>query len=59
MSPEAQKLMRAGVGTGYEFKGDVEASTDQFAKQLRAMAGAKTTGEKLLLALLFLGYGIN
>jgi hypothetical protein len=48
MSPEAQKLMRAGVGTGYEFKGDVEASTDQFAKQLRAMAGAKTTGEKLL-----------
>jgi hypothetical protein len=47
-SPEAQKLMRAGVGTGYEFKGDVEASTDQFAKQLRAMAGAKTTGEKLL-----------
>jgi hypothetical protein len=51
MSPEAQKLMRAGVGTGYEFKGDVEASTDEFAKQLRAMAGQRTTTETALLPL--------
>ena len=51
MSPEAQKLMRAGIGTGYEFKGDVQATTQEFARQLRVAAGQRTAGEKAALPL--------
>ena len=51
LSPEATALARAGIGTGYEFAGDVQASTEAFTKELRDKAGEKTLSEKALMPL--------
>jgi hypothetical protein len=44
-SPEYQKLLSAGVLGGYEFSRDIEASTSEFAKDIRKKTGTKTTFE--------------
>jgi hypothetical protein len=44
-SPEYQKLLSAGVLGGYEFSRDIEASTSEFAKDIRKKTGTKTTLE--------------
>ena len=49
LSPEATALARAGIGTGYEFAGDVKASTEAFTKELQKKAGQKTLAQKALM----------
>jgi hypothetical protein len=49
MSPEAKALKAAGIGTGYEFSGDIKASAEQFAKELRKVSGKRTAAETALL----------
>jgi hypothetical protein len=44
-SPEYQKLLSAGVLGGYEFSRDIEASTSEFAKDIRKKTGTKTALE--------------
>ena len=46
-SIEAQNLLRAGIGTGYEFKGDAAASSEVVLAELRKQSGIKTTSEKV------------
>jgi hypothetical protein len=38
-SPTVQALRRAGIGSGYEFKGDVQATAGEFGRQLKEKAG--------------------
>lgn len=49
MSPEAKALKAAGIGTGYEFSGDIKAGAKQFAKELRKVSGKRTAAETALL----------
>ena len=42
MSPEAQLLMSAGVGTGYEFKANVLDTAEEVRRQMRERAGTLT-----------------
>ena len=49
MSPEANALKAAGIGTGYEFSGDIKAGAKQFAKELRKVSGKRTAAETVLL----------
>ena len=49
MSPEAKALKAAGIGTGYEFSGDIKAGAKQFAKELRKVSGKRTAVETALL----------
>ena len=45
-SIEAKNLLRAGIGTGYEFKGDASASSEVVLAELRKQSGIQTTSEK-------------
>jgi len=47
-SPEFEMLKRAGVVGGYDYSKGVQASTKNFAKQLRKRSGTQTTTEKRL-----------
>jgi hypothetical protein len=46
MSPEAQLLMSAGVGTGYEFKANVLDTAEEVRRQMRERAGTLTGLDK-------------
>ena len=45
-SPEAKALLRAGIGTGYDFKGDAEASSEVVFEALKEQSDVRTTTEK-------------
>jgi hypothetical protein len=45
-SPEVIALRRAGIGSGYEFKGDVQATSGEFAKQLKQKAGDMSAAQR-------------
>jgi hypothetical protein len=45
-SPEVERLRRAGIGSGYEFKGDVQATAGEFSKQLKQRAGEMTAAQR-------------
>jgi hypothetical protein len=47
-SPEAKALRAAGIGTGYEFSGDVKASAKAVADALNDRAGIKTGWQKAM-----------
>lgn len=47
-SPEAKALKAAGIGTGYEFSGDVKASAKAVADALNDRAGIKTGWQKAM-----------
>jgi hypothetical protein len=47
-SPVFEMLKRAGVVGGYDYSRGVQASTENFAKQLRKRSGTQTTTEKRL-----------
>jgi hypothetical protein len=49
VSPEVQAIKAAGIGTGYEFSGDVKATAEEFAKELRKATGKRTGTEVALL----------
>ena len=46
ISPEAQLLMSAGVGTGYEFKANVLDTAEEVRRQMRERAGTLTGLDK-------------
>lgn len=48
LSPEAKALRAAGIGSGYEFSGDVKSSAEAVAKALNERAGIKTGWQKAL-----------
>jgi hypothetical protein len=50
-SPTVQALRRAGIGSGYEFKGDVQATAGEFGRQLKEKAGEMTTAQKAVMPL--------
>jgi hypothetical protein len=50
-SPTVQALRRAGIGSGYEFKGDVQATAGVFGDQLKRMAGEMTAAQKAVMPL--------
>lgn len=58
-SPEYQKLLSAGVLGGYEFSRDIEASTSEFAKDIRKKTGTKTTFEKSISPFTFFWNGLE
>jgi hypothetical protein len=45
-SPEVSALRRAGIGSGYEFKGDVQATAGEFSKQLKQKAGDMSAAQR-------------
>jgi len=49
-SPEFEMLKRAGVVGGYDYSKGVQASTENFAKQLRKRSGTQTKSEQRLKA---------
>jgi len=51
-SPEVEALRKAGIGSGYEFKGDVQSTAGEFGKQLKAKAGDMTTAQKSVMPLM-------
>jgi len=50
-SPEARALKAAGIGAGYEFAGDIKASTEAVQEILRKRTGNLTSAEKAMLPL--------
>jgi hypothetical protein len=50
-SPTVQALRRAGIGSGYEFKGDVQATAGEFGRQLKEKAGEMTAAQKAVMPL--------
>jgi len=48
LSPEAKALRAAGIGSGYEFSGDVKSSAEAVAKALNERAGIKTGWQKAM-----------
>ncbi|MEK9812872.1 MAG: LPD38 domain-containing protein, partial [Bordetella sp.] len=51
-SPEVEALRKAGIGSGYEFKGDVQSTSGEFSKQLKAKAGDMTTAQKSVMPIM-------
>lgn len=51
MSPEAKALAEAGVGTGYEFSGDVQASSKNVLKAIKEKSGIRSAKEMAMLPL--------
>jgi hypothetical protein len=47
-SPEAKALRAAGIGTGYEFSGDIKASSKAVMEALNDRAGIKTNWQKAM-----------
>ena len=47
-SPEAKALRAAGIGTGYEFSGDIKASAKAVMEALNDRAGIKTNWQKAM-----------
>ena len=47
-SPEAKALRAAGIGTGYEFSGDIKSSAKAVADALNDRAGIKTGWQKAM-----------
>lgn len=47
-SPEAKALRAAGIGTGYEFSGDIKSSAKAVADALNDRAGIKTNWQKAM-----------
>jgi hypothetical protein len=58
-SPTVQALRRAGIGSGYEFKGDVQATAGVFGDQLKRMAGEMTTAQKAVMPLRAMWDGLD
>jgi hypothetical protein len=58
-SPTVQALRRAGIGSGYEFKGDVQATAGVFGDQLKRMAGDMTTAQKAVMPLRAMWDGLD
>jgi hypothetical protein len=58
-SPEYQKLLSAGVLGGYEFSRDIEASTSEFAKDIRKKTGTKTAFETATSPFTFFWNGLE
>ena len=58
-SPEYQKLLSAGVLGGYEFSRDIEASTSEFAKDIRKKTGTKTAYETAISPFTFFWNGLE
>ena len=58
-SPEYQKLLSAGVLGGYEFSRDIEASTSEFAKDIRKKTGTKTAFETAASPFTFFWNGLE
>ncbi len=50
-SPEVAVLRAAGIGSGYDFAGDINASAKALAKELRKKTGKRTAGEIAMLPL--------
>jgi len=48
-SPEIKAIKAAGIGTGYEFSGDVKSTAIEFAKELRKASGKRKVSEIALL----------
>jgi hypothetical protein len=48
-SPEIEAIKAAGIGTGYEFSGDVKSTAIEFAKELRKASGKRKVSEIALL----------
>jgi hypothetical protein len=58
-SPTVQALRNAGIGSGYEFKGDVQATAGVFGDQLKRMAGEMTTAQKAVMPLRAMWDGLD
>ena len=48
-SPEAEMLISAGVGTGYEFRANSETSAEEVRKQLKKQSGIRSSKDKALM----------
>jgi len=51
-SPEVEALRKAGIGSGYEFKGDVQSTAGEFGKQLKAKAGDMTAAQRATMPMM-------
>jgi hypothetical protein len=58
-SPTVQALRRAGIGSGYEFKGDVQATAGEFGRQLKEKAGEMTAAQKAVMPLRAMWDGLD
>jgi hypothetical protein len=58
-SPTVQALRRAGIGSGYEFKGDVQSTAGEFGRQLKEKAGEMTAAQKAVMPLRAMWDGLD
>jgi hypothetical protein len=58
-SPTVQALRRAGIGSGYEFKGDVQATAGEFGRSAKEMAGEMTAAQKAVMPLRAMWDGLD
>ena len=51
MDPTYKKLVNAGIGSGYDFKGDIDANAQMFEKEIQEKAGRVSKIQKTVMPL--------